>query len=242
MEPPPSVAVAIAAMPAASAAPEPPLDPPGDQSVPHGFVVVPYSVFVVNPANANSGWFVLPTTIAPAARSRRGTSPSAEARRRVRERQRPERRRHARHVLHVLHQQREARRADPGPRRAAIRSSIARASSTACSRTRITALSGGFRRSIRSRDSSTRLGRRRPAGSDRRREVRQVHRLVTMSRMRTIAPAALAGPSARRSTRFDRERPSRRRPDASRLRRGRSPRALGDAHAAEAYRPADVRA
>ncbi len=41
IEPPPSVAVAIAAMPAASAAPEPPLDPPGDQSVPHGFVVVP---------------------------------------------------------------------------------------------------------------------------------------------------------------------------------------------------------
>ena len=41
IEPPPSVAVAIAAMPAASAAPEPPLEPPGDQSVPHGFVVVP---------------------------------------------------------------------------------------------------------------------------------------------------------------------------------------------------------
>ena len=40
IEPPPSVAVAIAAMPAASAAPEPPLEPPGDQSVPHGFVVV----------------------------------------------------------------------------------------------------------------------------------------------------------------------------------------------------------
>ena len=71
--------VAIAAMPDASAAPEPPLDPPGDQSVPHGFVVVPYSAFVVNPANANSGWFVLPTTIAPAARSLRGTRPSARA-------------------------------------------------------------------------------------------------------------------------------------------------------------------
>ena len=41
IEPPPSVAVAIAAMPAASAAPEPPLEPAGDQSVPHGFVVVP---------------------------------------------------------------------------------------------------------------------------------------------------------------------------------------------------------
>ena len=41
MEPPPSVAVAMAAMPAARAAAEPPLDPPGDHSVPHGFVVVP---------------------------------------------------------------------------------------------------------------------------------------------------------------------------------------------------------
>ena len=41
MEPPPSVAVAMAAMPAASAAAEPPLEPPGDHSVPHGFVVVP---------------------------------------------------------------------------------------------------------------------------------------------------------------------------------------------------------
>ena len=37
----PELQVAIAAMPAASAAPEPPLDPPGDQSVPHGLVVVP---------------------------------------------------------------------------------------------------------------------------------------------------------------------------------------------------------
>ena len=41
IEPPPSVAVAIAAMPEASAAAEPPLEPPGDHSVPHGFVVVP---------------------------------------------------------------------------------------------------------------------------------------------------------------------------------------------------------
>jgi hypothetical protein len=41
IEPPPSVAVAIAAIPAASAAPDPPLDPPGDQSAPQGFTVVP---------------------------------------------------------------------------------------------------------------------------------------------------------------------------------------------------------
>src|SRR6185503_5302297 len=75
IEPPPSVAVAIAAIPDARAAPDPPLDPP----VPHGFVVVPYNALVVNPANANSGWFVLPTTMAPAARSLRGTSPSDEA-------------------------------------------------------------------------------------------------------------------------------------------------------------------
>ena len=41
IEPPPSVAVAMAVMPAASAAAEPPLEPPGDQSVPQGFLVVP---------------------------------------------------------------------------------------------------------------------------------------------------------------------------------------------------------
>ena len=184
MEPPPSVAVAIAAMPAASAAPEPPLDPPGDQSVPHGFVVVPYSAFVVNPANANSGWFVLPTTIAPAARNLRGTSPSTAAGGASASVSEPNV--DGIPVTFSMSFTRSGSPASaPGSSPAAIRSSIARASSTASSRMRITALSGVFRRSIRSRDMLDQLSGRRPAGADRRREVREVHRCVTMSRMRT---------------------------------------------------------
>ena len=51
-----------------------PARPTRRPDVPHGFTVVPYTAFAVYPANANSGWFVLPTTIAPASRSLRGTS------------------------------------------------------------------------------------------------------------------------------------------------------------------------
>ncbi len=41
IEPPPSVAVANGTMPAAMAAAEPPLEPPGVHSGAHGFTVVP---------------------------------------------------------------------------------------------------------------------------------------------------------------------------------------------------------
>src|SRR5450759_4982733 len=60
IEPPPSVAVAMGVMPAATAAAEPPLEPPGDQSSAHGFRVVPKSRLDVKPSEANSGRFVLP--------------------------------------------------------------------------------------------------------------------------------------------------------------------------------------
>src|SRR6266851_1351176 len=76
IEPPPSVAVAIGTNPPATAAAEPPLEPPGDQSVAHGFLVVPNRRFDVKPSQANSGRFDLPTTMAPASRRRDGTSPS----------------------------------------------------------------------------------------------------------------------------------------------------------------------
>ena len=66
-------------MPAAIAAAEPPEEPPGEASSFQGFRVAPYRRLSVNPANANSGWFVFPTTIAPAALRRRGISPSAAA-------------------------------------------------------------------------------------------------------------------------------------------------------------------
>src|SRR5262252_6678471 len=78
-EPPPSVAVAMGARPAASAAPDPPLEPPGDHWSPHGLRVTPKTRFAEYPSVANSGRFVLPTTIAPAARSRAGVSPSRVA-------------------------------------------------------------------------------------------------------------------------------------------------------------------
>ena len=76
IEPAPSVPVANGARPIASAAALPPLDPPGDQSSAHGLFVSPNSRFDVNPASANSGRLVLPTTIAPAARRRPTTSQS----------------------------------------------------------------------------------------------------------------------------------------------------------------------
>ena len=87
---------------------------------------------------------------------------------------------------------------DPRPPRSAA--SIARASSNACSRTRITALSGGFRRSIRSRDSSTssdgdvRPDRTAAARSD---------RFIGSSRCRGCGRrlGRASGPSARRSRR-----------------------------------------
>src|SRR5699024_3220557 len=58
MEPPPSLAPAIGTIPDAMAAAEPPLDPPGEQSVFHGFRVAPWvsgSVIFFKP---NSGVFV----------------------------------------------------------------------------------------------------------------------------------------------------------------------------------------
>ena len=47
--------VARVADPAASDAPEPPLDPPGEKSVFHGFRVTPYSFVQVTGALENSG-------------------------------------------------------------------------------------------------------------------------------------------------------------------------------------------
>ncbi len=79
IDPPPSVPVASGARPAASAAPLPPLEPPGDHSMAQGLPVSPKSRFEVKPSNANSGRFVLPTTIAPAARSRATISQSRSA-------------------------------------------------------------------------------------------------------------------------------------------------------------------
>src|SRR5271166_1092862 len=79
-DPPPSLAVAIATTPAAIAADDPPLDPPGVRSSFHGLRVSPNSRFLVMAVQPNSGALVLPTTIAPAARSRSTCNESRQAR------------------------------------------------------------------------------------------------------------------------------------------------------------------
>ena len=69
-EPPRSVPSASGHMPVASAAAEPPLEPPAVSARFQGLRVAPNTVFTVFGPNANSGVLVLPITIAPAARSR----------------------------------------------------------------------------------------------------------------------------------------------------------------------------
>ena len=71
MEPPVSVPTASGTTPAATAAPDPPLEPPGTWLRFQGFRVGPwYGLSVVGP-KANSCVAVLPMMTAPAARSRR---------------------------------------------------------------------------------------------------------------------------------------------------------------------------
>src|SRR5262249_31615695 len=76
-EPPRSVPSASGHMPVARAAAEPPLDPPDVSARFHGFRVAPNTALTVFGPNANSGVFVLPSTMAPAARRRCTTSASS---------------------------------------------------------------------------------------------------------------------------------------------------------------------
>ncbi len=77
-EPPPSVPRASAAMPAATAAALPPLEPPGSSDGSSGLRVTPSAEWV-KPQTASSGIRVLPITTAPAARSRLTSSSSRRA-------------------------------------------------------------------------------------------------------------------------------------------------------------------
>ena len=61
----------------ASAAAEPPLEPPAVRARFHGLRVAPNTAFVVFGPNANSGVFVLPMMMAPASRRRWTTSASS---------------------------------------------------------------------------------------------------------------------------------------------------------------------
>ena len=76
IEPPASLPWASATMPAATAAPLPPDDPPGVIEGSHGLRVGPKRSGSVTGRMPNSGVLVLPTTIAPAARRRATTGES----------------------------------------------------------------------------------------------------------------------------------------------------------------------
>ncbi|MCY1529744.1 hypothetical protein D9M68_649080 [compost metagenome] len=78
MEPPPSLAPAMGTMPAATAAAEPPLEPPGVRDRSHGLRVMPKAAGSVNPFSASSGVLVLPMITAPAS-SRRCTTVECRA-------------------------------------------------------------------------------------------------------------------------------------------------------------------
>jgi hypothetical protein len=67
IEPPVSVPIAHGARPAATAAAEPPDEPPGTRSVSHGLRTGPYPEFSFDEPIANSSMFVLPSVGAPAA-------------------------------------------------------------------------------------------------------------------------------------------------------------------------------
>ena len=71
IEPPPSLPWAIGTMPAATAAAEPPEEPPGVRPWSHGLRVAPVWRGSVVGRIPNSGMFVMPTTTKPASRRRR---------------------------------------------------------------------------------------------------------------------------------------------------------------------------
>ena len=70
VEPPPSLAVQKGTSPAATAAADPPLEPPGVRVRSHGLRVVPHAFVWVKAVTPNSGAAVLPMGTAPAARKR----------------------------------------------------------------------------------------------------------------------------------------------------------------------------
>ena len=152
IEPPPSVARPTAARPAATAAPLPPLEPPGDREVFHGLRVGPQPSLSVKPQIASSGSVVLPITTAPAARNLRTDSPSDRA-------GTSSKARVPNHVvvpststLSLIATGTPSSGASSAPRRASAASASASARSPSTS---VNALSFGLWRSMRSRYSST---------------------------------------------------------------------------------------
>ena len=72
-EPPVSVPSAQGASPPATAAAEPPEDPPGTRSVSQGFLLGPKAEFSVDEPMANSSRLVFPRTGSPASLQRAAT-------------------------------------------------------------------------------------------------------------------------------------------------------------------------
>ena len=70
IEPPVSVPIAHGAAPAATAAALPPLEPPGTRERSHGLSTGPKAQFSVEEPIANSSWWVLASSGAPAPTSR----------------------------------------------------------------------------------------------------------------------------------------------------------------------------
>src|SRR6516164_10639687 len=79
IDPPPSPPVAIGTIPPATAAADPPLDPPGVTVGSHGLRVTPHAGLAVKHTEPNSGTAVLPTGTAPAPRRRATSTASAAA-------------------------------------------------------------------------------------------------------------------------------------------------------------------
>ena len=73
IEPPVSVPVAAGAMRAATAAADPPEEPPGTFFRSHGFFTGPYQLVSFEEPIANSSMFALPSVITPACDSRSTT-------------------------------------------------------------------------------------------------------------------------------------------------------------------------
>lgn len=77
IDPPPSDPVAAGTMPAATAAADPPEDPPVVRAGFQGFRVTPLAAVAVQGQIISSGTLVMPSGMAPASRSRLTGSPSA---------------------------------------------------------------------------------------------------------------------------------------------------------------------
>ena len=124
IEPPPSLPWAIGTMPAATAAAEPPLEPPGVRSSPHGLRVGPNRRVSVVGRIAISGSAVLPTITNPARRSRR-TRKESRVGDVVTEQVAADGQRHTRDRPVVLDRDRDSGEGPPSPRAISSASRIA---------------------------------------------------------------------------------------------------------------------